>query len=405
MTYRKLLLAMLAGCVAFPGTAAAADIQEKLRDWTISCNADRACDASIAVTDIERPVSLLLRRDPTIGAPIDIVWKFQSPPPIGSRIRLQLNDVDYAISGEVVRVRPENEVWWPGYEPGEKLIQMLRQSQVGTVTLTLADSTDQDEGSVSLNGATASLALMDFVQRRLDRTDAAVVAGAVAANVPSREFYGLLSDPPVDPNSAEQLVELAPNAPQSTQAAAADTAQADDQADATATALPENPGTLFARAPFKVRLRTQLPAGMVRTLAEDYFCRTTELLQDSPAIAYPVDADRTLWQVPCNTTAFHQTQMFVESDRQSASALVVHTFDYPPDQAFDAETDTVDPQFDSLSGRLTSFVKSRSQGDCGIFAAYTWTGDGFDLLEYRQKSDCDGAIEDPETYPLLWSRS
>jgi hypothetical protein len=397
---------------------ATAEITEQVRDWRVSCDDELNCNADVAATDINQAVRLIVRRDGAIGAPIDIVWAFETAPTTGTTIRLQLTDVDYAISGEVVRVRPGNEVWWPGYAPDEKLVQMLLKSQAGTVTIRVADSTDQVEGSVSLRGVTAALAVMDFAQRRVERTDAVVIVGGIVAQQSSAEFFGFAPDPalatsqlpdtqPADTTAARAPEVTVPAEPTGDLAAVDDgptaqTTPTDNMADDTLlTASLE----LFSAQPFEVQLRTQLPSGLIRELSESYFCRTTELLETMPAIAYPITKDRTLWRVPCNTTTFHSTHMFVESNRFAPGELTVHTFGYPPATGFDAETDSVDPAFDAQTGQLTSFVKSRSQGDCGIFATYRWTGDGFDLQEYREKKECDGSNEDPSGYPLVWQNS
>lgn len=51
---------------------------------------------------------------------------------------------------------------------------------------------------------------------------------------------------------------------------------------------------------------------------------------------------------------------------------------------------------------LTVQAKTRGLGDCGSFAQYQWHKNRFQLLEYRQKFECDGVYVQPEDYPLIY---
>ncbi|MDV2998724.1 MAG: hypothetical protein N5P05_000330 [Chroococcopsis gigantea SAG 12.99] len=60
------------------------------------------------------------------------------------------------------------------------------------------------------------------------------------------------------------------------------------------------------------------------------------------------------------------------------------------------------PTFNPKTKTLTVYNKYRGLGDCGSWAKYQWRGDGFQLLEYREKQKCDGKYIDPEKYPKLY---
>jgi hypothetical protein len=60
------------------------------------------------------------------------------------------------------------------------------------------------------------------------------------------------------------------------------------------------------------------------------------------------------------------------------------------------------PTYDPAQQRLEIFTKFRGPGDCGSFAQYQWQGSGFELVEFRAKSACDGVALDVDDYPIIY---
>ena len=54
---------------------------------------------------------------------------------------------------------------------------------------------------------------------------------------------------------------------------------------------------------------------------------------------------------------------------------------------------------------LTIYTKYRGLGDCGSLVEYQWKDSSFDLVEYREKEDCDGTYIEQENYPLIYPLS
>ena len=59
-------------------------------------------------------------------------------------------------------------------------------------------------------------------------------------------------------------------------------------------------------------------------------------------------------------------------------------------------------EFDPLNQILIVQAKDRGLGDCGSYVEYQWQDSGFELKEYRDKSECDGIYIDPKDYPLIY---
>ncbi len=61
--------------------------------------------------------------------------------------------------------------------------------------------------------------------------------------------------------------------------------------------------------------------------------------------------------------------------------------------------------WDKKTGTLTGHRYYSPNMDCGSFERHrlALNEQAFYLMEYRQKDECDGKQQKPETYPLLWS--
>lgn len=63
-----------------------------------------------------------------------------------------------------------------------------------------------------------------------------------------------------------------------------------------------------------------------------------------------------------------------------------------------------DPLLDRSTKTITTLNKQRGAADCGTAATYEWRSDMggfFDLLEFRQKLDCDGKAGE---FPIIYTR-
>jgi hypothetical protein len=59
-------------------------------------------------------------------------------------------------------------------------------------------------------------------------------------------------------------------------------------------------------------------------------------------------------------------------------------------------------EFKPQTKELIVTSKARGLGDCGSYAVYDFKNSNGDLKEFREKSNCDGKIQEPNTYPRLY---
>ncbi|WP_350332959.1 DUF1176 domain-containing protein [Coralliovum pocilloporae] len=124
--------------------------------------------------------------------------------------------------------------------------------------------------------------------------------------------------------------------------------------------------------------------------------------------SYEISSALTLWQVPCFSGAYQGASVFAVVTNSNPKHFVFLPLQQPPALHGSDKYDAMLAQMDTKTGILTTTELSRGVGDCGVFARYQLVateGEAleFRILEYREKLDCDGREEAPETWPLAWS--
>ncbi|ADZ70684.1 DUF1176 domain-containing protein [Polymorphum gilvum] len=150
--------------------------------------------------------------------------------------------------------------------------------------------------------------------------------------------------------------------------------------------------------------------------------RVREAAQDGPdcmlettvemlgAVRFTINDDWSIWQLPCYLAAYQASHVHVQAvmlDGDLNAALMVFPGSPSSDPA--EEVEIVNPEVDIATSTLTSFALGRGLGDCGRYARYELVrGEGesidWELVELREKDDCNGVEDDPTAYPLIWQR-
>lgn len=122
--------------------------------------------------------------------------------------------------------------------------------------------------------------------------------------------------------------------------------------------------------------------------------------------AYSISDEMTLWQVPCNLYASHGSSVFAVSWTYYPDHASVLLFPAPPGMNIADYAGLMNATVDPATATVTSYSLD-SGGDCGSFDKFQLiVAEGetveFKLLEYREKTDCDGIQADPEDFPLVY---
>ncbi|MEM1046566.1 MAG: DUF1176 domain-containing protein [Pseudomonadota bacterium] len=123
---------------------------------------------------------------------------------------------------------------------------------------------------------------------------------------------------------------------------------------------------------------------------------------------YEIETDSEIWQVPCILGSYQSSMVFALRPRDGSVDPRIMRFSVPPGYG-DPQSSIMEPRVDKASGILTSVSLGRPAADCGTVQRHRLVRDGdgkprFDLIEYRDKPECDETFVPIETFPLIFPK-
>ncbi|WP_339758872.1 DUF1176 domain-containing protein [uncultured Hoeflea sp.] len=148
-----------------------------------------------------------------------------------------------------------------------------------------------------------------------------------------------------------------------------------------------------------------VPAPVLRAIAAD----APECEPETTAgysSAYSISDEMTLWEVPCNLYASQGSSAFAVSWTYHPDHATVLLFPTPPGLGISDYAGLMNAAIDPATATVTSYSLD-SGGDCGSFDKFQLVlAEGetveFKLLEFREKTVCDGVETDPADFPLVY---
>lgn len=149
----------------------------------------------------------------------------------------------------------------------------------------------------------------------------------------------------------------------------------------------------------------RVPAPVLRAIAADAPECEPETTA-SYSSAYAISDEMTLWEVPCNLYASQGSSVFAVSWTYHPDHASVLLFPAPPGLGISDYAGLMNATVDPATATVTSYSLD-SGGDCGSFDKFELVvAEGetveFKLLEFREKTICDGVETDPANFPLVY---
>lgn len=374
----------------FGGAVQAQGISEAARDWWVTCDDERYCIAETSgASSVDNEMTLKLERSNKHNAHVFVTVKPGIPLKEGMRVDIAVLGQDYEAGGEISKIYSGNEMAFAGPARRE-LTEQLRAGSKGQVSIKFGGDVGTVVYNVSLKGVTTALLLMDQVQQRLDRSDAAVAWGGEPTNSPSlpREPAG---DEIVGPDGHED---------QSEESYAAANAETNPSPSVQISDFSSNIGSGS-----RLYSVDELPDAVSMHGYRVFDCDMENVLQGYGAIAVGAGNGNVLFMVPCQPGDVNVEHYIAMTGPAHGNFANIYDFETPPDFNQPNESIIINPEFDAENGILTSVRFDSHESDCGVYTkhAYVADGDFFELLEYREKEICDGVYTAPETYNLVWT--
>ena len=126
------------------------------------------------------------------------------------------------------------------------------------------------------------------------------------------------------------------------------------------------------------------------------------------ASSYAISDAMTLWEVPCALYAKNAATVFFTTLSDNPDFFAPLLANGPPGLADNARFDILNAAVLPEEGAITSYSYDGPTSSCGIYEKHVLRaveGEAIELmlLEYREKTECDGKITEPENFPLIYA--
>ncbi|WP_269580679.1 DUF1176 domain-containing protein [Roseibium sp. Sym1] len=368
-------------------------------DWSVSCNAKNYC---IAETDGDasngEAFRLKIERGAKAESEVYVTFDPTTELSVGLPARIEIESLEednYGYFGKVSKVYKGNEMTFGG-SADRDLMEKLRMGEDAAIQIEFGGATGTLTYEVSLKGITHALLKIDSEQGRIGRTDAIVAWGGLPADA--------------DAAIAAPSVASAPEA-------APPPAPAPDTASDTASTAPVDdlPPPIMPSQETNNSGIDRGPQGQVYELSEipdeiqmmGFRALNCQLEETVPAFGahYFAEGDVETWIVPCQMADANVPFYMATHIPFNPSLDEWKEFETPPgfNQPNHALVNNL--FYDPSSGQVTGTTYFSPNYDCGAFERHEVEAESgnYVLIEYLEKSDCDGVTGPPEGWPLSWT--
>jgi hypothetical protein len=149
----------------------------------------------------------------------------------------------------------------------------------------------------------------------------------------------------------------------------------------------------------------RIPTRMRQEAANKFKCEEAELRKG--AVGYSLSEESALWEMNCAERMWGRSKIFaLVYMPDPAKQFAFQTFVMPRGKERQtAPQEIIAPQWDVKNRIITSLATEGNGKDCGVFERHQLTEAGaFELIEYREKTMCDGKVISPREWPLVYQR-
>lgn len=157
-------------------------------------------------------------------------------------------------------------------------------------------------------------------------------------------------------------------------------------------------------APYPVR-GNEVPARMRAEAVKAAGCKDANLRKGGTG--YSMSEESAIWELMCEEyTGGPGKIMVLVYTPDPAQNYTFLRFEVPKGKERQTNIrEIVNPKWDLKARIITSVVTEGNGRDCGIYERHKLNEEGkFELIEYREKTMCDGKSMDPKDFPLVYRR-
>ncbi|WP_299472907.1 DUF1176 domain-containing protein [uncultured Roseibium sp.] len=382
--------------VALGGPASAELARTTYGDWSIRCDENNYCIAETeGESSNDEAFRLKIERGAKPGSDVFVTLRPTTVLGVGMRARFEIESLEeenYGYFGTASKIYTGNEMTFGG-DADRDLIEKLRLGEDARIQIDYGGSTGTLTYWVKLSGLTHALLKMDEEQNRIGRLDAAVAWGGLPAD-------GTVAIAPATTKSATapKDTSTAEPAPQRNTAAAS----APPANDLPTPVMPSQDASSGPRG--LVYTVDELPDSIQMMGYRTLDCQLAETLPAYGAQFY-AEGDVETWIVPCTVADANVPYYMAVHIPFNPSLDEWKEFETPPDFNQPNHALVNNLFYDPDTGQVTGTTYYSPNFDCGAYERHevmAESGD-YELVEYLEKSDCDGVFGPPEGWPLSWT--
>ncbi|MEO0329875.1 MAG: DUF1176 domain-containing protein [Pseudomonadota bacterium] len=379
------IIGTIAGLALFQTYPAFSGLSESARDWYVTCNDNNYCIAETSGTSADDPdMQFKLERSNKPNGKVFVTISPSLKLGLGMRVEIDVLGLDYGVFGEIKKIYKGNEMAFSG-DARRELIQKLREGRKAQILIDFGGDIGTVIYKVSLSGVSTALMLMDEAQQRLDRVDAAIAWGGEPADslsiarepvgdeVVGEDGHEDQSEKPVQQASGNVIIDEG-----------IDTSIGSGSRYYTAADLPD----AVAMPGFKT-----------------YQCDMETPMEGFGAIGLGMGNGHALYMVPCQMGDVNIEHYIAMLGPKHGNFANTYEFETPPDFNQPNRSTIINPDYDPDTMKLFATTYHSPNYDCGIYETHQYVEeeDFFELIEFREKSSCDGKNTLPENFPLVWT--
>lgn len=377
---------------------AAAELAETdYGDWSVRCDDKNYCIADTQGTGSnDEAFRLKVERGAKADSAVYVTLRPKTPLEVGmlARIEIEGSPQNYGFFGKADKIYTGNEMTFGGPADRE-LVERLRLGKNARIQIEYGNPSSTITYRVSLTGITHALLRMDREQDRIGKTDAIVARGGLPASEDTRITAKAPPLPPTETNKGNDTTAAA--------------AREEEAADAANASPPPPPATASRDSgnediPGQVFDTSKIPDTVLMQGYRVLDCQLDEVVPAMGAFYYAA-GDVEVWVVPCQMADANIPYFMVTHIPFNPSLDELAEFETPPDHNQPNHALVNNLHYDPVSGNVTGTTYFSPNYDCGTFEKHEQNGEdgSYTLMEYYEKSDCDGIPGPPEGWPLSWT--
>ena len=389
MQFRFLVLVSVS-CL-FCGSASAELARIEFGKWSVRCDGKNYCIAETeGGASNGEAFKLKVERGAKAGSEVFVTLRPKTPLETGmlARIEIEGEEENVGFFGKAGKIYTGNEMTFGGAADRD-LLENLRLGRTASIQIEYGAAAGTLAYSVSLTGLTHALLKMDEVQGRIGRGDAIVAWGGL----PPDEDSGIAMASVVEPPAA---------AP-----AAADTASSAAVDDLPPPVMPSqetNNSGIDRGARGQVYAVSEIPDAVQMMGYRTFDCRLDETVPGFGA-QYYAEGDVETWVVPCQMADLNVPYYMAVHVPFNPSLDEWKEFETPPGLNQPNHALVNNLFFDPDQGTVTGTTYHSPNYDCGTFERHEEDAESgnYTLVEYLEKTGCDGITGPAEGWPLSWT--